>query len=114
MKFIRIGFWTLLTLNFMIRGWLIFNIDTEPVSDFIRYYQAAISLSEGNGYIMFDRKTAFQGVGYPGFLAVFFAIFGPSVFLAKLLNGLLSLAAACLFLFLAKRMVSEKVAMLAT
>ncbi|RKD22075.1 hypothetical protein BEP19_13470 [Ammoniphilus oxalaticus] len=114
MRFIRFGFWALLALNFMIRGWLVFNIDTEPVSDFVRYYQAAISLSEGNGYVMFDRKTAFQGVGYPGFLAVFFAIFGPSLLLAKILNWLLSLGAAFLFLFLAKRMVSEKVALLAT
>ncbi|WP_134703717.1 glycosyltransferase family 39 protein [Ammoniphilus sp. YIM 78166] len=110
----RLLFWILFIVGVGLRTFLVFNLDTQPISDFIRFYEAAISLSEGNGFVMFDRLTAFQGVGYPAFLALFFYWFGPSVMLAKLLNLILSVVSAFLFYWIVKRFTSEKTAMLAT
>ncbi|WP_164985194.1 hypothetical protein [Ammoniphilus sp. CFH 90114] len=114
MIFWRLIFWILFIGCFGLRGFLVYNLDTQPISDFVRYYQAAISLSEGNGFVMFGRHTAFQGVGYPAFLAFFFYWFGPSVLLAKLLNWALGLLSGLLFYWIVRRFTTEKLTMLAT
>lgn len=114
MKFIRSLFWLLFVVNLVYRGYLVLYLDTQPIFDFARYYQAAVDLANGKGFVMFGRTTAFQGVGYPGFLALFFKLFGPSILLAKILNWFLSLLSALLLFHITKRFLSERTAMLAT
>ncbi|MEW9673268.1 ArnT family glycosyltransferase [Ammoniphilus sp. 3BR4] len=114
MVLIHVLFTLLFVINFMLKGYLVWYVDTQPIFDFARYYQAAIDLADGHGFVMFGRTTAFQGVGYPGFLAFFFSMFGPSLLLAKSLNWILSLLSALLFYHIAKRFLPSGVAMLAT
>lgn len=114
MKGLRILFWIFVVINLGIKAFIVQQLDTQPISDFVRYYQAAIGLSEGEGFRMFGRLTAFQGVGYPAFLAFFFFWFGPSVLLAKVLNWILSAVGVLLFYFIIRKFASEAVAMLAT
>lgn len=114
MTYIRSLFWLFFVGNLVYRGFQVLYLDTQPIFDFARYYQAAEDLADGKGFVMFDRTTAFQGVGYPGFLALFFNIFGPSILLGKMLNWTLGLLSALLLFHLTKRFLSERTAMLAT
>jgi hypothetical protein len=114
MKFFRCIFWILLGTNLILRGYMALYVDSQPVFDFARYYQAATDLANGKGYIMFGRHTAFQGVGYPGFLALFFHFLGPSVLLAKQLNVLLSMFSAFCFYTVCRRFLSPSSAKMAT
>ncbi len=61
-----------------------------PVSDFRWYYDRAVGLANGIGYLGVDGlPTAYLPVGYPGFLAAVFQIAGPSVMTGKLANAIL-------------------------
>lgn len=67
----------------------------RPLSDFAWYYQRAASLAQGHGFAVDGVPTAYWPVGYPGFLALFFALFGTDPAVARALN--LPLAAVILW-----------------
>lgn len=112
-------------------------VDAQPVSDFRWYYERGIDLAAGRGYSMGPdaywpenlppaalpleadnasvdrpsadrRSTAYWPVGYPAFLGLLFALFGPSLFVAKLANILLYLGILLLAYTIARRMFASE------
>jgi 4-amino-4-deoxy-L-arabinose transferase-like glycosyltransferase len=93
-------------------GWVCF-VRPEPVADAKWYYERALGLAAGNGYVIDGQATAFWPVGYPAFLAAIFSIFGASLTIARLANVVLYLGILLVSYFLAKRLFrSEQVARL--
>jgi 4-amino-4-deoxy-L-arabinose transferase-like glycosyltransferase len=74
------------------------------VNDSSFYYFAAKSIAAGHGYSIVGHPTAFFPVGYPAFLALFFAITGPSVWTILVLNLILWPLIAALVYVLGRRM----------
>jgi hypothetical protein len=60
--------------------------DVRPISDYRWYYDVAASISSGHGAVFRGRPTAYWPIGYAAFLAAAFAVTGPSVLVAQLLN----------------------------
>jgi hypothetical protein len=88
----------ILSLAFLIRMVWIILVNPVPISDFSFYYNQGISISQGHGYKAPDnRATAFWPVGYPAFLAILFYLFGPSLFVGKFANTILSVGTLLLF-----------------
>jgi 4-amino-4-deoxy-L-arabinose transferase-like glycosyltransferase len=64
------------------------------------YYEAAKSIAAGHGYSIFGHPTAFFPIGWPAFLALAFAVTGPSVWTILVLNLILwALIAVLVYLF---------------
>lgn len=80
----------------------------KPISDFGWYFQRGQSIADGAGYSVNGVPTAYWPVGYPGFLAIIFSIFGDSLFLAKLANVILYLAIIILAYLFSKRMFQNE------
>jgi 4-amino-4-deoxy-L-arabinose transferase-like glycosyltransferase len=93
-------------------GWVCF-VRPEPVADAKWYYERALGLAAGNGYVIDGQATAFWPVGYPAFLAAIFSILGASLTVARLANVALYVGILLVSYFLAKRLFrSEQVARL--
>jgi 4-amino-4-deoxy-L-arabinose transferase-like glycosyltransferase len=73
-------------------------LPSVPVSDFDAYYQLATRMARGQPLPPPEQVLYFNAWGYPLLLAPWFAAFGPSVGLAKLLNVAAG-ALACLLLY---------------
>jgi len=87
---------------------------TEPITDFLWYYEAAISIANGDGYQIRGELTAFWPVGYSAFLGVVFKLFGSSLLLTKFVNVLLSVLMIVFCYLLTKHFTkSEKAAIVA-
>lgn len=116
---------------FVVRLSWVALVDAQPVSDFRWYYERGIDLAAGRGYSMGPdaywpenlppaalpseadypangRPTAYWPVGYPAFLGLLFALFGPSLFAAKLANILLYLGILLLAYTIAKRLFGSE------
>lgn len=87
-----------------VRVWWVATVDTQPVTDFAWYFDRAVSLAAGEGYHVDGAPTAYWPVGYPGFLAVFFSLFGPSLWLAKTLNLGLTVVSVWISWLVARRL----------
>jgi len=75
---------------FLIRlAWILLMTNAQPVSDFATYYARAVGIAAGKGYTIGGVPTAYRPVGYPAFLGLIFAIFGPSLTVARLANVIL-------------------------
>ena len=61
------------------RGAWVTIVHAHPVSDYLFYYESAVSLATGHGYSILGHPTAFFPVGYPAFLTGLFAALGPSL-----------------------------------
>jgi 4-amino-4-deoxy-L-arabinose transferase-like glycosyltransferase len=85
-----------LVVSIVLRLVCIVLFDVQPVSDYKFYYDVAASIADGRGAVFNGRPTAYWPIGYPAFLASIFAVTGPSVLVAQLLN--LALAVGTLFL----------------
>jgi len=111
-------------------SWVVL-VDAQPVSDFRWYYERGIDLAAGRGYSMGPdaywpdnlppaalsseadypangRPTAYWPVGYPAFLGLLFALFGSSLFVAKLANVFLYLGILWLAYTIAKRLLGSE------
>lgn len=77
-------------------------ISVAPWSDGAWYVNRAIEMTAGKGYAENGIPTAFWPVGYPGFLAGLFSVFGPDIFVVKLANLLLG-SASLLLLYMLSR-----------
>ncbi len=88
-------------------AWIL-ALDVRPVDDFSWYWQRAVDLSEGRGFVDGDHATAYWPVGYPLLLAGIFGITGPSLFAAQAANILLYLGAMLLTAAIARRMLGDE------
>ena len=87
-----------MSLAFAVRLILVLCTSIEPTSDFLWYYHRAVSLALGQGYVIADgTPTAFFPVGYPGFLAGVFRLFGISVAAGQMANVVLGSLTVGLF-----------------
>src|SRR3954453_11610654 len=73
-------------------GWML-AVDAAPMSDQLWYFERAVGLLNGEGYVVQGQPTAFWPGGYPAFLAGLFAVFGPDIEVAKAANLVLSAVA---------------------
>lgn len=60
-------------------------IPTQPFSDFAYYHDLAQKIAQGGKW-----GDTYTAVGYPVFLAFFYALFGPSLWIPKILNLILA------------------------
>jgi hypothetical protein len=75
--------------------WL-FEVDTQPQTDFAWYLQRAVDLSQNLGYQTELGPTAYWPPGFPLFLSLFLRLIGPALVVAKVLNAILTLGCALL------------------
>jgi 4-amino-4-deoxy-L-arabinose transferase-like glycosyltransferase len=91
--------------------WILFAV-AQPVSDYAWYYETATRMLEGNGYSRFAlgwMPTAYHAVGYPAFLSLLFAVFGPSVLVGKIANVILYMGILLLTYHLAKTLFHSEI-----
>lgn len=91
----------------------VLNVHTAPVYDFLKYHLGAVSIAEGNGYKLFGNPTAFEPIGYPGFLALLYKVFGTRIIFPKLANIVLSLGIIILTYLIGKRLFNKTVGVIA-
>jgi Dolichyl-phosphate-mannose-protein mannosyltransferase len=82
-------FWGALALLVVTRL-LLLSLEVAPASDSAWYFNRAIELLSTGRYAEGGIATAYWPVGYPGFLAGAFWLFGPTVFVGSLANLVLS------------------------
>ena len=70
----------------LVRVWWLFQVDTQPVTDFAWYLDRASAMARGEGYSVDLVRTAYWPVGYPFLLS----LFGGGLMAAKVLNLLLT------------------------
>jgi len=81
------------------RGAWVTIVHAHPVSDYLFYYESAVSLATGHGYSILGHPTAFFPVGYPAFLTGLFAALGPSLRVVSV-SGVVLWTLAALFAYL--------------
>ena len=94
------GFW-IVALALLVRAvYVVFGVarrgGVAQVSDFLYTHQLADSLAHGRGFTIEGVPIFNQSVGYPAFLAPFYAVLGAHVAVALALNVLLGAAGAWL------------------
>jgi hypothetical protein len=89
-------------------------VPSIPVSDFDAYYQLATLMARGQPLPPPEQVLYFNAWGYPLLLAPWFAVFGPSVGLAKLLNVAAGSVSCFLLYRLARPVCGPKAALVAT
>ena len=93
----------LVAVNILIRAVWLFHYHPAQRSDFLWYYQHAVSLSEGHGYTTAGKPTAYWPIGYPLFLSLIFRITGPSLKAGLIAQALLSVGIVVLIFLIALR-----------
>ncbi|HEY8487449.1 MAG TPA: glycosyltransferase family 39 protein, partial [Thermaerobacter sp.] len=63
-----------------------------PTSDFKIYWDIAMGLAEGRGYVIGGVPSAFRPIGYPLLLSLVIRLFGPHWWYAVLVQVLMSTA----------------------
>jgi 4-amino-4-deoxy-L-arabinose transferase-like glycosyltransferase len=111
----RAHYWLfiIIPVAFIMRLWWVLNVHTAPVYDFLKYHLGAVSIVEGNGYKLYGNPTAFEPIGYPGFLALLYKIFGTRLIFPKLANIVLSLGIVILTYLLGKKLFNRATGVLA-
>jgi 4-amino-4-deoxy-L-arabinose transferase-like glycosyltransferase len=72
--------------------WML-KVPNTPVYDFATYHEIAVNIANGKGHTYQGEAIAFQGMGYPALLGLFYKLTGTtSVLAGKALNVLLSTA----------------------
>ncbi|MDS1029674.1 glycosyltransferase family 39 protein [Bacillota bacterium LX-D] len=103
----------ILGVAFVLRILWILNVPTAPVYDFLKYHQGALSIAQGLGYKLYGLPTAFEPIGYPGFLALLYKIFGPYLIVPKVVNVFMSLGIIYLGYVLGRELFHRGVGLLA-
>lgn len=85
-------------------------VPTVPVSDFLQYYNGAVSMVQGNGYRNYGHISAYEPVGYSLFLTTLYFFFGTSIIVGKFANLALSLIGLVFIYLIVKRCFNEKLA----
>lgn len=101
---------TITLIALFLRLLWISKVPTVPVSDFLQYHKAALSLMNGMGYRIYGHISAYEPVGYPLFLTFIYSIFGASFWVAKIANVILSCIGLILIYLIAKKCFHKKYA----
>ncbi|MBF0361108.1 MAG: glycosyltransferase family 39 protein [Oligoflexia bacterium] len=81
------------------------------VGDEISYYEGAINLAQGNGYISADGKYIdYFPILYSLFLSSFYYLFTPSILMAKIINIFLGVITCWLTFLFAEKLTTKKIA----
>ena len=93
----KLGF-LIIAVAFALRlGWVLWDGGTyASTPDTYYYYQGALSLANGTGYVVEGQPVTHWPIGYSAFLSVFFRLFGDSLQIVFLLNVLLD--TGCIFI----------------
>jgi 4-amino-4-deoxy-L-arabinose transferase-like glycosyltransferase len=86
----------------------IWLVNVEQVSDFSWYYIFGSNIAAGRGYSLEGLATGYWPIGYPGLLGFLFFMFGPSVFLAKVVNVILYMMVIFLTYNLSRRIFQNE------
>ena len=81
---------------------------TTDISDAGWYMHRAFSIASGHGYSEGDYPTAYWPVGYPGFLAALFFIFGNHALAGQIANVVLGTGSLFLVIALARHMFADE------
>jgi 4-amino-4-deoxy-L-arabinose transferase-like glycosyltransferase len=92
-------------------AWII-QVNTIPISDFDWYNKLAISLAKGNGYKLFGHYTAYEPIGYPLFISIFYRFLGYNIIIPKFLNVIFSVISIVLIYKISKLLINKQVALL--
>lgn len=111
----RAQLWLLLVLPvaLALRLLWVYQVDTAPVYDFLKYHEGALSIAQGKGYQLYGKPTAFEPIGYPGFLALLYILFEPRIMVPKLANVALSMGIIILSYLLGQKWFHKGVGVLA-
>jgi len=93
--------------------WIAVVHNDSLIGDAGWYHARAVSLTSGQGYSIQGTPTAYFPPGYAFFLALLYALAGPTVFVAKLSNALLGACTAWLVFVFAERTYGRPVAVVA-
>jgi len=100
----------MLIAAFVLRCVWVFAIPTRPVDDCKNYYDGAVSIVRGEGYVRYGTPSARRPVGYSALLAALFRATGPGSLGPRLLNVVLSTATVAVAFLLAGRMFDANTA----
>ena len=95
--------WCLAVAALLRLAW-VFTIQAQPHSDFLWYYERAVSVATGQGYIWYGFPTAYFPPAYPVLLGVIFKLCGVSLLAAKLTSVCLQCGSAYLLYRVARRL----------
>jgi 4-amino-4-deoxy-L-arabinose transferase-like glycosyltransferase len=105
--------YAILPVALLMRLWWVFNVKTAPVYDFLKFHLGAVSIAEGMGYKLYGNPTAFEPIGYPGFLALLYRFLGPRIIFPKLANVAFSLGIIILTYLIGKKLFNQAIGLVA-
>jgi hypothetical protein len=109
-----ISFLVITLIGSLLRYWWIRNVPNVPESDFEGYYVIATNFYHNLGISMWGNPVAFQGMGYPFVLGLFFKLTGNTeVMTGKYLNLLLSISTMFVLFFVFNKLFEQKTAVAA-
>lgn len=92
-----------------IRFWFINHIPTMQMFDFATYQEIASNIYNHKGHSLWGQSVAWQGMGYPTVLALFYMFMGNDlVYTAKLFNCILSILSLPLMFLVFRKLSSSK------
>jgi hypothetical protein len=93
-----------------IRFWFINHIPTMQMFDFATYQEIASNIYHHQGHSLWGQPVAWQGMGYPTALAMFYMLVGNDlVHTAKLFNCILSALSLPLMFLIFRKLSSSKI-----
>lgn len=109
-----ISFLLITVIGSLFRYWWIINVPNIPESDFEGYYVIATNFCNNLGITMWGNPVAFQGMGYPLVLGLFFKLAGNTeVLTGKYLNVLLSISTMVVLFLVFNKLFDKKFALAA-
>lgn len=88
-------------------------IERTRSSDYPQYADIARNLVAGNGFLLYNQPNIRRAPGFPVFLAVIYKVFGESTRPVIIANALLTVGIVLLTGFLGRRIVNERVGVVA-
>lgn len=87
----KIYFGIIILLGILVRIFFILKVPCEPISDFQKYQEIATNIFMGKGHYYLGKPIAFQPMGYPFALGIFYRLIGSNdIILGKILNVIFS------------------------
>ena len=100
----KLGFLIIAVAFALQLGWVLWDGGTyASTPDTYYYYQGALSIANGNGYVVEGRPVTHWPIGYSAFLSVFIRLFGDSLRMVFILNVILGTLSVGLLWALAYR-----------
>lgn len=109
--YLRWGYLTVITgIAIAARFWFINHIPTVQMSDFNTYHEIASNIYNHKGHSLWGQPVAWQGMGYPTALGIFFLLVGNDlVHTAKLFNCIVSILSLPLVFLIFRKLSSHQV-----